>query len=73
MIDLIANGFFSRASRRFRPLMRSLLDHDTYMVLADFDAYVAAEARAAEAFRDPRDWARRALFNIVGAAAFLER
>ena len=39
-----------------------------YMVCADFDAYVAAEARAAEVYRDRVDWSRRALLNIAGAS-----
>ncbi len=40
------------------------------MVCADFDDYVATEARAAELFRDPLDWSRRALLNIAGASRF---
>ena len=40
------------------------------MVCADFDAYVACEARAADAYRDRRDWSRRALHNIAGASRF---
>ena len=40
------------------------------MVCADFDAYVACEARAAAAYTDTRDWSRRALFNIAGASRF---
>ena len=40
------------------------------MVCADFDAYVAAEARAADAYRDRIDWSRRALLNIAGASRF---
>jgi starch phosphorylase len=31
---------------------------------------VAAEARAAELFRDPLEWSRRSLFNIAGASRF---
>jgi starch phosphorylase len=40
------------------------------MVCADFAAYVAAEREAATLFANPREWARRALFNIAGASAF---
>ena len=71
VLDLISGGFFSLGEiDRFKPIMDNLRNHDPFMVCADFDAYVAAEARAAQAFRDPRDWSRRALFNIVGAARF---
>jgi starch phosphorylase len=70
-IDLIASGFFSLGDRdRFKPIVDHLRQRDHYLVCADFDDYVAAEARAARAYENPRDWARRSLFNIVGASAF---
>ncbi|HVZ32821.1 MAG TPA: glycogen/starch/alpha-glucan phosphorylase, partial [Polyangiaceae bacterium] len=37
---------------------------------ADFEEFVAAEARAARAYQNPRDWARQSLLNIVGASSF---
>jgi starch phosphorylase len=71
VLELISSGFFSLGEiDRFKPIMDNLRNHDPFMVCADFDAYAAAEARAAQAFRDPRDWSRRALFNIVGGARF---
>jgi len=39
-------------------------------VCADFDAYVEAEAEAADVFRDSAEWSRRALVNIAGASRF---
>jgi starch phosphorylase len=70
-IDLIASGFFSLGDRdRFKPIVDHLRQRDTYLVCADFAEYVAAEARAAAAYDSPRDWARRSLFNIVGASSF---
>jgi starch phosphorylase len=70
-LDLIASGFFSLGEReRFRPIVDSLLHEDRYFVCADFDGYVAAEARAGDLYRDPLDWSRRALLNIAGASRF---
>jgi starch phosphorylase len=71
VLSLIESGFFSFGEpERFKPILDSLRGYDPYMVCADFDAYVAAEAAAAEAFRDEHDWARRALLNIAGASRF---
>ncbi len=71
MLALIESGFFSFGEPdRFAPILDSVRWHDPYMVCADFDDYVATEARAAELFRDPLDWSRRALFNIAGASRF---
>ena len=55
VLSLIASGFFSLGDRdRYRPIVDSLRWHDPYMVCADFDAYVATEARAAAAYGDQR-------------------
>ena len=70
-LGLIASGFFSLGDRdRYRPVVDNLRYQDPFMVCADFDAYVAAEARAAAAYRDPTDWSRRVLYNIAGASRF---
>jgi glycogen phosphorylase len=70
-IELIASGFFSLGDKdRYKAVVDTLRGRDHYMVCADFDAYAAAEVRAAKAYRDTRDWSRRSLFNIVGASAF---
>jgi starch phosphorylase len=71
VLSLIESGFFSLGEPdRYRDLCAGLRRSDPYLVCADFDAYVAAEDRAAEAFRDPLDWSRRALHNIAGASRF---
>jgi starch phosphorylase len=70
-LDLIEGGFFSLGEPdRFKAIIDSLRGHDPYMVCADFDGYVDAEARAATAYRNPRAWSRRALFNIIGGSRF---
>jgi len=70
-LALIESGFFSFGEpERFEPILDSLRTYDPYLVCADFDAYVATEARAAELYRDPIEWSRRALYNIAGASRF---
>jgi starch phosphorylase len=71
VLALIESGFFSFGDPdRFRPILDNLRHHDPFMVCADFDDFVATEERAAETFRDPLDWSRRALHNIAGASRF---
>jgi starch phosphorylase len=70
-LALIATGFFSLGERnRYRPVVDSLRYDDPYLVCTDFADYAATEARAAAAYRDPRDWSRRAVHNIAGASRF---
>jgi starch phosphorylase len=71
VLDLVESGFFSLGEPdRFKPIVDGLRDHDPYMVCADFDSYVAAEALAADCYRDPVDWSRMSLLNIAGASRF---
>jgi starch phosphorylase len=70
-LALVESGFFSFGEpRRYRDVVEALRREDRYLVCADFDAYVAAEARAAALYRDEADWSRRALLNISGASRF---
>ena len=71
VLALIESGFFSLGEpERFKPILDSLRYNDRYLLCADFDDYVATEARAAALFTDPLAWARKALMNVAGAARF---
>ena len=71
MLSLIDSGFFSFGEPdRFAPITSALRGGDHYMVCADYDDYVATEARAADLFRDSIAWSRKSLFNIAGASRF---
>jgi starch phosphorylase len=70
-IDQIASGHFSRGDGNlFRPLVDSLLHHDDYLVLADYQSYVACQDRVSEAFRDQRNWARMSILNTARSGKF---
>ena len=43
---------------------------DTYMCLADFDSYKAAQAKINDAYRDTERWNRMSLVNIAKAGFF---
>jgi len=49
----------------FRPLVQSLLDHDSFLLLADFQSYVECQARVSEAFLDQDKWTRMAILNTT--------
>ncbi len=53
-IDRIAQGFFSDGDKDlFKPIVDSLLYHDEYLLLADYQSYVDCQERAAEAYQGP--------------------
>ena len=65
-IDAIAGGIFSRGDQEiFRPLVDSLLNHDPFLVLADYQSYINCQSRVSEAFKDERKWSRMSILNIA--------
>jgi len=70
-IDLIAAGYFSPGDRElFRPLVDSLLHHDPFMVLADYQAYVDCQQQVGAVFRDQERWGRMSLLNVSRMGMF---
>lgn len=70
-LDAIGNGSFARGdSTLFRPLLDQLLEHDEYLLLADYRSYLEAQAAADRAFRAPGDWARMSILNTARSARF---
>jgi len=66
-----SGGFSPDEPARYRGLVDSLLwGGDHYQLLADYDAYIAAQARVDELFRQPHAWARSAILNVAGMGMF---
>ncbi|MDP1996098.1 MAG: glycogen/starch/alpha-glucan phosphorylase, partial [Gallionella sp.] len=71
-LDMIGSGYFSpEQADRFRPVVDTLTQGgDKYLLLADYAAYIAAQERVEALYRDPRQWARRAILNVAGMGKF---
>jgi starch phosphorylase len=71
-IELIDSGFFSPATPEDgRQVVRRLLaDGEPYLVLADFAAYAAAQARVDELYRQEDAWSRKAVINCLNMGYF---
>jgi glycogen phosphorylase len=72
VLDSIAGGRFSpEEPGRYRALVDSLLwGGDHYMLLADYDSYVATQLRVDALFQAPHAWRRSAIANVAGMGAF---
>jgi starch phosphorylase len=71
VIDAIASGQFSEGdTERFRPVVDSLLWHDEYLLLADFQSYIESCEQAAAAFADPDRWTRMSILNTARCGYF---
>ena len=70
-IDLLRSGFFSRGDRTlFEGLVKSLLERDDFMLLADFNAYVDCQSRVSAAYRDTKQWTRMSILNTARMGKF---
>jgi starch phosphorylase len=72
VLDAIAGGAYSPDEPgRYRGLVDSLLwGGDHYLLLADYESYVATQARVDALYREPGAWAERAIANVAGMGAF---
>jgi len=71
VLDLINSGFFEpEHPDLFKPLIYSLLEQDTYMLLADFQSYAECQERVGKTFLDPDRWTRMAILNIAHMGKF---
>jgi len=71
VIDALASGQFSHGdSNLFRPLINQLLDHDPYLLFADYQAYIDCQDRVSETYRDQEAWSRMAILNAARMGKF---
>ncbi|MBI5067172.1 MAG: glycogen/starch/alpha-glucan phosphorylase [Deltaproteobacteria bacterium] len=72
VVDAIASGMFSpREPRLFQPIVDSLLNHgDTWLVLADFRAYLDAQDQVSKAYLDVERWTKMAILNVARSGRF---
>jgi len=72
VLDMIRNGYFSPQQRDlFVPIFDSLVRQgDYYMVLADYEAYVACQASVDAAYHDKTDWTHKTILNVANVGRF---
>lgn len=71
VLDLIQRGFFSpQEPQLFHPLIKSLFDHDKYMLMADYASYAACQHRVDEAYIDQEEWTRKSILNVARIGKF---
>lgn len=71
VIDQISSGMFSPGNQGlFRPLVDNLLNTDYYLLLADFDLYMDAQADADRLYMIPDEWAKKSIINTASMGKF---
>jgi len=72
VLDQIRRGYFSKDQPDlFKPITDTLLHGgDNYLLLADFESYVACQERVSEKFRDKQAWTRMSILNTARMGKF---
>jgi starch phosphorylase len=71
VIDFIASGALGRGDvELFRPIVENLLNHDPFLLLADYQAYIDAQERVSALWRNPREWTRKSILNTARMGKF---
>ncbi len=72
VIDAIGSGSFSGGKKElFKPLVDSLLNrNDLYLVMLDFESYIACQERVDRAFLLQDSWTKMAILNVARMGKF---
>ncbi len=71
ILDQIAQGYFSQGDTEiFKPFIESLLHHDEYMVMADFQSYIECQERVSQAYIDQEQWTTMSILNVARMGKF---
>ena len=71
VLDFIASGALAGGDPGlFQPLVDNLLEHDPFLVLADYQAYIECQDQVSALWRDPRAWTRKSILNVARMGKF---
>lgn len=71
IIHQIESGFFSHGDGNlFRPLVNNLLNHDPFLLLADYQSYIDCQDRVSQAYQDLDHWTRMSILNTARMGKF---
>ncbi|MBU2234335.1 MAG: glycogen/starch/alpha-glucan family phosphorylase, partial [Proteobacteria bacterium] len=70
-MELLESGFFSNGDRElFRPLTRTIREHDEYMLCADYPSYVRAQEEVGRAYLRRGEWLRMSVLSVARIGKF---
>ncbi|SEH06333.1 glycogen/starch/alpha-glucan phosphorylase [Candidatus Venteria ishoeyi] len=71
VINQIACGVFSPDKPKlFQPIVDTLLNHDEYLLLADYQSYADCHAKMLEAYQDRDNWIKMSILNTARMGFF---
>ncbi|NBP85109.1 MAG: glycogen phosphorylase, partial [Mycobacteriaceae bacterium] len=70
-LALISEGRFSHGDTEvFAPLVSNLVDHDPFLVLADYGDYIRCQDEVGRTWQQPEVWTRKSILNSARSGKF---
>ncbi len=72
VLEMIKTGYFSpeKNPNLFKPIFDSLVYHDEYMLLADYQSYIDCQDKVDKMYRDQRKWTEMSILNVARSGKF---
>lgn len=72
VMDSLTSGIFTPGEDKnlFVPIFQNIMFRDYYMILGDFESYLAAQDRISTDYLNHHAWAKKALINIARSGKF---
>jgi starch phosphorylase len=71
VLDLLTQGILTDGNPGlFRPLVDSLLYHDEYMLMADYESYIRCQDRVDAVYRNQDEWTKMSILNVARIGRF---
>lgn len=70
-IDKIASGYFTNGDQDVvKPVVNAMRYHDEFLAFADYQAYIEAQDRVDEVYRNRERWTRMSILNVARCGFF---
>jgi starch phosphorylase len=71
VIDLLGSEQLTGSNNHlFEPIVQSLLSHDPYFLLYDYQSYIDCQQEVSNAYKDPVLWTKMSVLNVAGMGKF---
>lgn len=71
VLEMIRTGYFSAENPDlFKPIFDSLVFHDEYMLLADYQSYIDCQDEVDKVYQNPSEWAEMSILNVARSGKF---
>jgi len=71
VMEQLKSGYFSGGNgSEFQDICDNLLKHDRFFTLADYDAYIVAQEKVNETYRNTALWSKMSILNIASSGKF---